>query len=146
MQDEIDLKVIHLVRDPRGYCGSARKRSNVAARNAARAWATGTSQIERYLSMLPDTAWKRVQYEKICQDPEGMLSEVTEFMGAGPYRLPDNFRAGTHHILGNTMRHSSDGRTQIQHDEKWKQVLTEEDLETIRQTLGPVAERLGYDL
>jgi len=146
MQDEIDLRVIHLVRDPRGYCGSARKRSNVAARNAARDWVTGTSQIERYLSMLPESNWKRVQYEDICRDPEGMLSEVTCFMGAGAYHLPDNFRAGTHHILGNTMRHASDGRTRIQHDEKWREVLSEEDLEIIRQTLGPVASRLGYDL
>jgi hypothetical protein len=142
----VDLKVIHLVRDPRGFLHSARKYDETNARRAARDFVRGHKEIEFHLRKLPRSHWMRINYETICADPEHWLSELSMFAGAGPIRLPDDYRAQNYHVVGNRSRLRKDGRTQIRLDEKWRETLTPEDIATVASIAGPLARRYGYSI
>jgi hypothetical protein len=142
----VDLKVIHLVRDPRGFLHSARKYDETNAERAARDFVRGHDEIEFHLKKLPRERWTRVNYETLCSDPGPRFDELAAFMGAGPMRLPDDYRAQDYHVIGNRSRLRKDGRTQIRVDEKWRETLSRADLDTVAAIAGPRARRYGYSI
>lgn len=142
----VDLRVIHLIRDPRGYCYSVRRHGLKASPSPAHEWVQTNKLAEYYLRRLPRDRWRQVTYESICTDPQRGLRELTDFMGVEPLVLPDNFRDFPHHVIGNMMRLSSDNRVTIQLDEKWRTVLSSEDLRITTESAGSVAREYGYDI
>jgi hypothetical protein len=141
-----DLKVIHLVRDPRGYLHSARKYNDTPPQSAAHEFVTGHREIEFYLKKLPRDRWMRINYETICADPQRQLNELAAFMGAGPMTLPDDYRSQDYHVIGNRSRLRGDGRTKIRLDEKWRETLSPADLNAVTAVAGPLARSYGYDI
>lgn len=143
---DIDLRVIHLLRDPRGYCYSAKKNQNKSAYLASKEWVRVNRTADHYARLLPRERFRRIQYERFCADPQRVLNDLTDFLGVSPFTLPDNFRDSPHHIIGNRMRLSSDGRTTIRLDDKWQETLTAEDRATAARVAGPLARRYGYEI
>jgi len=143
---EANLKIIHLVRDPRGYCYSVRRHRPQSKEVPGRDWVGVNRLTEYYLRRLPSSQWRRVRYEAICSDPDTALRELTDFMGVEPFVLPENFREYPNHVIGNAMRLSSDGRVTIQLDEKWREALTASDRDTVSRLAGPLGRTYGYDL
>lgn len=142
----VDLRVIHLVRDPRGYLHSARKHDNTDAESAARDFIRGHSQIERHLARVPRDHRMRINYETICADPGHWLAQLTLFMGLDAMDVPGDFRAHDYHVIGNRMRNRGDERTTITLDEKWRTTLSEDDIATVARIAGPLARRYGYEI
>jgi hypothetical protein len=141
-----DLKVLHLVRDPRGYCYSARKHRPHSAEVPAEDWVRVNEVAEYYGRGLGPDRWRRVTYESICSKPQRTLRVLTDFIGVEPYELPENFRDYPNHVVGNAMRLPSDGRVTIQLDEKWRQSLSREDLQVTARVAGELARKYGYEI
>jgi hypothetical protein len=142
---DVDLRVIHLVRDPRGYLYSARKRRNPSPAEAGEFWVRGHRAVEARLARVPRDRWIRLRYEEIARDPEHKLSELTRFMGAGDFTMMADFNDYPHHIVGNSMRQSSERRAQIRLDEKWRREIPESELAEVWSVAGPLAREYGYE-
>jgi hypothetical protein len=163
---ELDIKVIHLVRDGRAVALTymrqdefadskepARRRggrgmggeataSSLPMRTAAEEWRRCLRSEEYVLAGLARSRWIEVRYEELCRDPQGTLARVHDFLGTRSGRASRDFRAVENHVIGNGMR--LDSTTEISLDERWRSVLTEEDLRAFDDVAGEVNRRYGY--
>lgn len=142
-QPDIDLRVVHLVRDVRGASLSWMKnRGETDWRRAVNAWTRTNRSIERQLRRLPANRWIRIRYEDVCRTPAETLGRFFEFCGLRSHDIPHDFHAVQHHIVGNRMRLINIG--QIRVDEGWRRVLTLDDLACAQELAGPTQARYGY--
>ena len=138
----LDVKVIHLVRDPRGNVASIMKHTGVPVRAAAKQWSHYNREADRTRRFFPTGSWMRVRYEDLCRQPQTTLDEVAAFIGVEPVPLADLLRSSERHVIGNSMRlRSLDG---IREDFTWRATLSEQDLLTIGRYAGDVSHLMGY--
>jgi hypothetical protein len=139
----MELKVIHLVRDVRGVVESTvrrGKRGDLSLTGVARAWAKTHRVIIRNLESIPPDHRILVRYEDLCRDPDGELARLFAFCGVDPTVRIEDFRARQQHLLGNKMR--LDGSSAIRLDERWRDTFTTAEQESIRTAAGSTFERL----
>jgi hypothetical protein len=139
--------VVHLVRDSLGFVASKKSRADKnpqGARigNATRFWNRRSAQAERLFAALPPERRVRVRYEDLCADPEREFGRICEMLELERLPGPYEFLAGDHHIIGNRMRLSSS--SEITLDERWREVLTEEEAETVRRSTSRHRQVFGY--
>jgi hypothetical protein len=142
-QPDVDLRVVHLVRDVRG--ASLSKRKNQGEANwgrAVTAWIRLNRNIERQLRRLPTDRWIRIRYEDLCRAPTATMHRFFEFCGVEPHSMPLHFSSQEHHIVGNRMRLSNLG--QIKLDEDWRRTLTPDEVTLAWKLAGPMHVRYGY--
>ncbi len=163
---DFNIKVIHLVRDGRavaltymrqdefadstsptlrrGGRGMAAKATSasLSMAEAAREWCCCLRSAEHVLAGIDRSRWIQVRYEELAGDPQGTLRRIHGFLGTDPGRAPANFRDVEHHVIGNGMR--LDGTSVIALDERWKSVLTAEDLRAFERVAGEYNRRYGY--
>jgi hypothetical protein len=144
--DSVDLKIIHLVRDPRGYCNSARRHNGTQIAQAARRWLAEASRVEQNIRDMPPDRLLRVRYEDLCGSTNATLNKITDLLALKPFDLPLNMGALPHHIIGNDMRSSPSRRNTIVLDEKWRKDLSKVDIHTIAKKVGANAKKYGYDI
>lgn len=132
------IKVIHLVKNPRGFVYSVTKRHihgengrpprSVAvqlyyATRQAVAWTVQNGLFTRLAEhVLPPTSYLLLQYETLASQPHRTFQQVCEHVGI-PYEeaAVEAFReAAVHTIAGNPMRYERRG---IALDERWKTQL-----------------------
>jgi len=139
---EVDLRVVHLVRDVRGAGLSGKKNARVSWPRTVASWVRTNRNIERQLRRVPADRWIRIRYEDLCRDPQETLNRFFEFCGAGHHTLTSLFRSPEHHIVGNSMRLGYAGKIKL--DESWRDVLTRDELECAERLAGSVHCRYGY--
>ena len=143
----LDLKVMHLVRDPRGYVFSALKNDRKPPHIAAREWVQENEHIDNNLRRLGPHQWIRLRYEVLCLEPDESLSRLAGFAGVEPSGvLTDGFGEKEHHIIGNNMRLRPDALRSVNLDEKWRDKLSADDLKIVRRIAGKHARKYGYDI
>jgi hypothetical protein len=96
--------VIHLVRDPVDYAGSATKfgkRGRVNFAKHACVWRFQHREIARLSHNVP---YCRIHYEDICASPDETLARAFEFLGVTSLKLEELRRTDgeTWHFLGNS--------------------------------------------
>lgn len=139
----LDLRAIHLVRDVRGVVASRLRRgAAIDAREAARQWAVLHERIRRTLSALPEDKRLRVGYETFCSDVRGMLAQLDRFCGVDPALRPADLWPEAHHIVGNAMRLSPSAEIRL--DERWRSILSEDQLAAIRWGASSTSRQYGY--
>jgi hypothetical protein len=138
----LDVKVIHLVRDPRGNVASIMKHTGVDVATAARQWKRSNVEAARVSRYLPREAWMSLHYEALCADPAGVLDRVSEFIGVGRHLLQHGFRNPGSHIIGNKMRMK--GLGEIREDLSWQTTLGSAELSTIARIAGSASRGFGY--
>ncbi|HEX6292683.1 MAG TPA: sulfotransferase [Herpetosiphonaceae bacterium] len=139
----LDLRAIHLVRDVRGVVASRLRRgAAIDTREAARQWATLHDRIERTLAGLPPDKRLLVRYEALCRDASDTLARLDRFCGVDPALRSADLWPQSHHIIGNAMRLTQ--RTAISVDERWRAVLSEDQLAAIRLGAGTQGWQYGY--
>ena len=139
----IDLRVVHLVRDVRGATASfMRKIHGGTLRESVNAWIRGHRNIERQMEGMSPDKCLRIRYEDLCQFPEQTLTRLFEFCGVDPQLEVRDFRMAEHHIVGNHMRMSGAGT--LKYDERWKRFLSDEQLLEIDRLAGHINARYGY--
>lgn len=161
---EIDVKVIRLIRDGRGVAltymdptgfadardpsmrgggsGGDREKERLPMARAAYEWRRDNQEAEHVLRPLDKSRWIEVRYEQLCTEPDGTLNKLLEFLGLDPDKRLREFRATTNHVVGNGMR--LDTTSQIILDERWRSVLTEEELKIFNVEAGKLSRRYGY--
>ena len=137
----LDLRVIHLVRDPRGNSASIMKHTGADVATAARQWRHYNVEAARVRRYIAPEAWMTLRYEELCADPEGTLERVATFVGAGPASAAAGPRGVDRHIIVNSMRLKGPG--EIREDRSWETRLGRSDLDLIARIAGPTSRRLG---
>lgn len=161
---ELDVRVIRVIRDGRavaltytdpanfadavnpalrgGGTGASRDHQRLPMEHAAREWRRSNEEAETILRTMDPSRWTAVRYEDMCADPGGVLDRLFTFIGVDPARKQLDFRSTEHHVVGNGMR--LDGTSEIRVDHRWRQALSEAELESFAAVAGPLNRRLGY--
>ncbi len=138
----LDVKVIHLVRDPRGNVASIMKHTGVSVRKAARQWRHYNREAARLRRSFPPESWLLLQYEDLCRDPQETLDRVAGFLCVEPVPVAQLLQPSERHVIGNSMRLRA--LEEISQDFSWIETLSEQDLEVIAAVSRTTAHRLGY--
>ena len=140
----VPVKVVHLVRDPRGFYYSWRNNVGPASpKEIGRRWATQHAGIEALAAVAPNIRVYRVRYEDLCKDPQTVMERIFDFLGVprenvlGPPRYPVK-----HHLMGNKMLFSFDGTVRL--DTQWRAVLSPSEQGLVARAAGSAIVRYGY--
>jgi len=161
---ELEVKVVRLIRDGRGVAltymdpagfadakdpsrrgggtGGNRENERLIMAQAAHQWRRCNEEAENVLHRIDKSQWTEVRYEELCEDTENTLERLFEFLGLDPDRRVRDFRMVEHHVIGNGMR--LDIASRISLDERWRSVLTEEELHMFDREAGEMNRRYGY--
>lgn len=138
----LDVKVIHLVRDPRGNVASIMRHNDVGPRTAARRWRHYNAEAARTARSFPKGSSMLLHYEDLCADPQATLDRVAGFVGVEPAPIDGLLGSLERHVIGNSMRLRA--LEEIREDRSWQDRLSREDLRTIGRVVGRLSHRLGY--
>ncbi|NBB91748.1 MAG: hypothetical protein GVY32_01095 [Gammaproteobacteria bacterium] len=135
-REDIDLYVIHLVRDGRGYLRSRTKpvkhstvrpevQEPVSAVKAIGRWLATNLEYSRQDARLPPDRLMRVRYEDFVRDPESELARICGFVGLefDPAMLEDGMH-DCHDIGGNGWRYAQSSAIRLELDESWRRRLS----------------------
>lgn len=149
----LQLYVVHLVRDPRAVAHSWRRRQPGIDRhgvvNSTISWAAWNLMSDGVRSKLPQRSML-VQYERFVDDPRRTLTQIVELLGEDPSQVPDPHEGifdvtETHTVSGNPRRFRS-GPIEVRQDDEWR------DRMGLGQKLGatlfalPLLHRYGYPI
>jgi hypothetical protein len=158
---EVDLRLLHLIRDSRGVAYSWTKavrrpevvegESYMAQFSPARiAFLWNVHNLLLQLPRLAGTPTELVRYEDFAGDPAGSLRKVLRFAGLAPE--DDELRfLGTdhgdlslsHQVAGNPMRFTT-GRIELRRDDAWRTRFALRDQRKVAVLTAPVAAAFGY--
>ncbi|NOY82058.1 MAG: formate dehydrogenase accessory protein FdhE [Kiritimatiellaeota bacterium] len=144
----LDVRAIHLVRDPRGFVASMIRRKSgrlTRGRHAFRMsvrYVLENLLIERVVNRARTPAL-RLRYEDLASAPGPTLERLATWLNL-PYvpGVVDRFREAVQHgVSGNEMRFRSD---RIRLDERWKRELSRPLKSLVTLLTLPAAARYGY--
>lgn len=154
--DGLDVRVVHLVRDPRacvhswqreridpGHGGSQGKQSTA---RTVRFWNTRNVLAGRLARRLPYT---RVTYEALTADPVETLRAACDSLGAlsaGALRMSGSHAIelpSTHAVSGNPGRYRT-GVVEIRADDEWRSAIPAATARTVTLLTAPLLLRYGY--
>lgn len=139
----LDVKVIHLVRDPRGNVASIMKHMGLDVTTAARQWTHYNVEAARVRRYFPADAWMTLHYGDLCRDPEGVLDRISDFIGVERVTTTPDPTDADRHIIGNSMRLRA--LSEIREDLSWQTRLGPAELDVIARIAGPASRSLGID-
>lgn len=140
-----EIRVIHLIRDPRGYLSSLRKNipeENIDLKTASKMW-KGFHYLALHLfSGLANCHYLPVYYENLASEPAIEMKRIFEFLGV-PYH--DSFQKPQlpHHIIGNRM--IADFSGEIRQDIEWRNSLSPTDQAKVLEYCEPISSLLKYN-
>ncbi len=159
--DDIDLFVVHLVRDPRAVANSwLRARDNPANPTGKRTkvfhplvtgarWLAWNAPIQALVRRWLGPRYMRLRYEEFARDPAGALNRITS-MVEGRARSPLPFLDGAraklgpnHTAVGNRNRFVS-GEVTIRCDEAWREQMRTKDKLLATLPSLPLLRAYGY--
>ena len=143
MHPQLEVKVIHLFRDPRGNSASIMKHTGVDAATAAQQWKHYNVEARRVRRYLPENAWLALRYEDLCADPQAVFDRISNFLGVPRAVIQIGARTGKSHIIGNKMRLKA--VSEIREDRSWETRLDEGDLAVLADIAGATSREFGYD-
>jgi hypothetical protein len=162
---DLEIRVIRVIRDGRavsltytdewnfadssdpalrgGGSGQRRLPPRRSMAEAANEWKRSNESSDALLATLPRTQWMEVRYEELCANPTATLKRLANFLDLDPQQTRLDFRAVTQHVIGNGMR--MDSTSEIRLDERWREVLSSEDLKAFDEVAGELNRRYGYE-
>lgn len=162
MDPRLDIRVLHLIRDPRGVARSrmrAKQRpeaanvamSTVSPQNTATRWVTDNLGYEGLAARGVPTL--RLRYEDVMADPSASILDVARFAGLSPSAEDLAFLDGRHahftttmhSAAGNPMRFGGD-RMEIRADRGWQTDLDDRSRRLVSAISAPLMLRYGYPL
>lgn len=160
---DLQVKVIRLVRDGRAVAltymdadnfadardpslrgGGSGKRvtKKLDMRRSAEEWRRSNEEAENVTGIVGAENVIQVHYESLCSDPGRTLNEIAAFLGLESDPDFSRFRDFEHHVVGNGMR--LDDSNEIVLDERWRNVLQSDDLDTFGRVAGDLNALYGY--
>ena len=141
---DIDLRLIHVVRDVRAVASSALKREweQAGAGNMARYWVRTHKAALRLGALAGEDRYFRFRWEDFCAAPEVVLDRICEFLGVEPVDLVSRVNAETHHVIGNRIRLQP--VRPIRSDEAWREALEPSQRAAAERYAGELSRSFGY--
>jgi sulfotransferase family protein len=158
---DVDLFVVHLVRDPRGVANSwLQERDNVADPTGKPSqvlnplftgarWLTWNGTIHALVRKRLGRRYMRLRYEEFSRDPAGALASITSMVEGRP-RPPSTFLDHAHAQLGpnhtaygNRSRFVT-GEITIRSDERWREEMRPKDKLLATLPALPLLATYGY--
>lgn len=155
----IDVRVVHLVRDPRAAAWSWLRKKELPD-NAARSHMEQISPFKSSLlwdvwNVTTDRLWSTgsghmlVRYEDFAANPRRVVAAIAELCGETDPDLPFTdahtaVLAPTHTVAGNPDRLRS-GPTRLELDDEWRSSMGGRDRVVVSAATAPVRRRYGYD-
>lgn len=141
--DRSGMRVLHLIRDGRGFCASYVKNMHPAPgwADAAKAWVSYIAQVKQFSRAFPSVPVLLVKYEDLCRSTPEIIRGVCEFLDI-PYEPPGTDMMKGAHILGNRMRRTFSGA--IVADTSWKEKLDQRTQRELTALMKPQLEQFGY--
>jgi hypothetical protein len=143
-----DVRVIHLVKDPRAFAYSVAKDRSGLERAVQVARATLRWNVENYLfnrlfrAHFSPAEVLRLRYEELAADPQATLRRICTWLGASvDDGLSDRFRNENHGISGNPARFDRGG---IRLDEAWRTGLRSWTKQAVRAASFLLARQYGF--
>ncbi len=162
-EDEVDLRVLHVVRDSRGVAYSWTK-------HVERPEVDGVEEMARFSPTKTAMLWdshnvafsilgrrsrakvSRIRYETFVADPIGSIQAIARFAGlplpAGgmTFLEPGAAQLGScHSAAGNPMRFTT-GRVALRQDQTWRQAMPVADRRWVTTLTAPLLTAYGYGL
>ena len=75
-----DIKMVHIIRDPRDYSASVRQAWGMSLRRAAHRWSTTMEAAIRYRQQYPDN-YLEIHYEDLLNDTDNAIEKICLFIG-----------------------------------------------------------------
>jgi hypothetical protein len=159
----VEMRVLHVVRDPRAAAFSwrrkraldgaadARQMTRHPVWKAAALWAVWNAATIRLWARRAPGGYLRVRYEDLVAAPAETIRRIAEFAGAAPdTALP--FTADglvtlgtTHSVAGNPSRHRVGG-VAVKADDEWRRSLPRRSHALVTALTAPLLLGLGYRL
>jgi hypothetical protein len=141
--DRCEMKVLHLIRDGRGFCSSYLNHevSRPTAIDAANAWLSYISQVDGFLRAFPAVPVLSVRYEDLCRSTAETTRAICKFLDI-PYEDLSARAMKDTHILGHEMRKRFSGT--IVEDTSWTERLDHRTQSTLTSLMRRELERFGY--
>lgn len=163
----LDVRVLHLIRDPRGVAHSwmktvARPETDgeimpkYSPRRTGLRWVTDNLGFETLRKL--GVPVLTLRYEDILEEPTHRIVEIARFAGAMPtvdeiggddVSLPflvgrsAHLTTTMHSVAGNPLRFGGDNLT-LRLDDAWREDMTSKDRRTVERVVGPILARYGY--
>ncbi len=157
---ELDVHVLHLVRDPRGTAYSWLRKKRVSALDDQMMLVQSpATTARRWLKtqMLAELLWKsrtgryhRMRYEDLMRDPAGNLRVAAQLVGENPRQLPlegpSTVRLREMHTAAGNPNRFSNGAIFLRVDDEWISGMRTQDQLTVTAITLPLILRYGYRL
>jgi hypothetical protein len=144
----IDLRVVHVVRDPRATAYSHLRRYSFGYGETFKLslwWLRSNAAIEKLgRTGVPYT---RIRYEDFVEDPAASLRHIVDALGLPPSRLPieENVaRLSKKHIVSANRASGEVGAITLRNDSEWRSGLPPRMQAIARGTTWPLFRRYGY--
>jgi len=138
-----EMKVLHMVRDGRGFCASyvKNRRPTSSLTEAAKAWVRCIGRIDAFSREFPSVPVLVVRYEDLCRSTVDTIRSICRFLEVA-YEEPGTKSMKDAHILGNRMRRTFNGA--IVEDTSWREKLDDGAQLRLTSLMRRQLERFGY--
>jgi hypothetical protein len=158
---DLDLFVIHLVRDPRGVAYSWSRRAwhpdkpgghfeRLRASEVAIRWVTRNAITEILLARRLGPRYMRVRYEDFVADPDETIGRISAMCGARRQRLPVSdaeIPSGRrNHSVGGNPGQLTTGPVRIRPDHEWRERMGRRPMLAATIGAAPLLRRYGYEI
>ncbi len=138
-------KLIHLIRDGRGFCSSYIKNQPKPGNTldiASRQWNDYIRLVDKLSQRYPKINILTVKYENLCANIEVTLNKICDFIDLPHDQNILDFNHKQYHILGNRMKGKFDGI--VKEDLSWKSKLNEDQVNKITRMMFKNMKRFNY--
>ncbi len=150
----IDLRVVHLVRDPRAVAYSTACRRKPGQRNQSlfssiHTWIRWNHLTSRFWGRSPTVPYLLLRYEDFVDQPLGAVRRIADLAGEDvPWEEHfegerDVWLRPTHHVSGNVGKHAT-GRVRLTLDEEWREQMSRQHRLVTTMCCYPWLTRYGY--
>jgi hypothetical protein len=122
--------------------GGDRQAERLTIAQAAREWRRSNEEAKVVLRSLDRSQWIEIHYEQLCNDPLAELNRAFSLLECEPLGKLPTMDNCSRHVVGNGMRLDTDWKITL--DERWKEVLTDEQLRQFDAVAGDLNARYGY--
>lgn len=161
----VDLRVVNLVRDPRGAAYSWSRQKLDPGKSGASIpvytplsssmwWSISSLECELLLRPLLGSRYQQLRYEDVVSDPAGVLGKLADSLGYRAGDLPlvqgDSGAVfadiGDTHLVGGNPNRFDTGRVPIRLDERWMTSMSGQDRLRATVPAAPLLWRYDYAL
>jgi hypothetical protein len=142
--DRSEMKVLHLIRDGRGFCVSCVNNledSEPTLTDAAKMWRRYIARVDRFSRAFPSVPVLVVRYEDLCRSTTETIRGICQFLEIPYEELNVGGMKGAH-ILGHRMSRNFDGT--IVENTSWRETLDHDTQIKLTALMKRQLERFGY--